>query len=54
MAEMLGVVVDMFGFYNLDDAEVAPVQSSVPRVFLAGTGLGPGIYRRRLSRCLKQ
>ena len=41
MTEMLGVDVDVFGFCGLDDAEVAPVQSSVPRVFLAGTGLAP-------------
>ena len=41
LADMLGVDVDAFGFYNPDDAEMMPVQSDAPGVFLAGTGLGP-------------
>jgi heterodisulfide reductase subunit A len=41
IAHMLGVDVDEFGFYNADNAEMTPVESSVPGVFLAGTGLGP-------------
>jgi len=41
IAQMLGVEVDEFGFYNADDAEMTPVESGVPGVFLAGTGLGP-------------
>jgi heterodisulfide reductase subunit A len=41
IAEMLGVDVDDFGFYNADNAELMPVESGVAGVFLAGTGLGP-------------
>ncbi len=41
VAHMLGVDVDEFGFYNADNAEMTPVESGVPGVFLAGTGLGP-------------
>jgi heterodisulfide reductase subunit A len=38
---MLGVGVDEFGFYAATDAEMTPVESGVPGVFLAGAGLGP-------------
>lgn len=41
IAEMLGVEADEFGFYNPENAEMTPVESGVPGVFLAGTGLGP-------------
>jgi heterodisulfide reductase subunit A len=41
IAEMLGVGVDDFGFYLASDAEMTPVESGVPGVFLAGAGLGP-------------
>jgi len=41
IAHMLDVNVDEFGFYNADNAEMTPVESGVPGIFLAGTGLGP-------------
>jgi heterodisulfide reductase subunit A len=41
IAEMLGIDVDAFGFYVPSDAEMTPVESRVPGVFLAGVGLGP-------------
>jgi len=41
VAEMLGIGVDEFGFYTATDVEMTPVESRVPGVFLAGTGLGP-------------
>jgi heterodisulfide reductase subunit A len=41
IAEMLGVGIDEFGFYAATDAEMTPVESGVPGVFLAGAGLGP-------------
>jgi heterodisulfide reductase subunit A len=41
VAEMLGVEADEFGFYNPENAEMTPVESGVPGIFLAGTGLGP-------------
>ena len=41
VAQMLGVDVDEFGFYNADNAEMTPIESGVPGIFLAGTGLGP-------------
>jgi heterodisulfide reductase subunit A len=41
VAEMLGIDIDEFGFYVPSDAEMTPVESPVPGVFLAGAGLGP-------------
>ena len=41
VAEMLGIEADEFGFYNPENAEMTPVESGVPGIFLAGTGLGP-------------
>ncbi len=41
VAKMLGIGVDEFGFYTTNDAEMTPVESRVPGVFLAGAGLGP-------------
>ncbi|HUX78091.1 MAG TPA: CoB--CoM heterodisulfide reductase iron-sulfur subunit A family protein [Anaerolineae bacterium] len=41
LAEVLGIGVDEFGFYTASDAEMTPVESGVPGVFLAGAGLGP-------------
>jgi len=41
IAEMLGIGADEFGFYTTTDAEMTPVESGVPGIFLAGTGLGP-------------
>jgi len=41
LAEVLGISVDEFGFYTASDAEMTPVESGVPGVFLAGAGLGP-------------
>jgi heterodisulfide reductase subunit A len=41
LAGTLGVDVDEFGFYTAPDAEMTPVESGVPGVFLAGACLGP-------------
>jgi len=41
VAQMLGVKVDDFGFYDSANAEMTPIESGVPGVFLAGAGLGP-------------
>ena len=41
VAEVLGIGTDEFGFYTATDAEMAPMESGVPGVFLAGAGLGP-------------
>jgi len=41
LAEMLGLTGDGSGFYVPLDAEMAPVESNVPGIFLAGAGLGP-------------
>ena len=41
VAQMLGVGVDEFGFYSSENAEMTPIESGVPGIFLAGTGLGP-------------
>jgi heterodisulfide reductase subunit A len=41
LAETLGIGVDEFGFYTAADTEMTPVESGLPGVFLAGTGLGP-------------
>jgi heterodisulfide reductase subunit A len=41
LAGVLGVDVDEFGFYTAPDAEMTPVESGVPGVFLAGACLGP-------------
>jgi len=41
LAEVLGISVDEFGFYAASDAEMTPMQSGVPGIFLAGAGLGP-------------
>ncbi len=41
IAELLGIDVDEFGFYDASDAEMTPVESREPGVFLAGVGLGP-------------
>lgn len=41
LAEILGIEVDKFGFYTAHDAEMTPVESGVPSIFLAGVGLGP-------------
>jgi heterodisulfide reductase subunit A len=41
VAEMLGLAVDENGFFNASNQELSPLESSVPRVFLAGAGLGP-------------
>jgi len=41
LAEMLGLASDGSGFYVSADAEMSPVESDVPGVFLAGAGLGP-------------
>jgi len=41
LAEVLGISVDEFGFYTASDAEMTPMESGVPGVFLAGAGLGP-------------
>ncbi len=42
LAEMLGLAGDGSGFYVPANAELLPVESDVPGVFLAGAGLGPG------------
>ena len=41
LAAMLGLASDGSGFYVPADAEVSPLESHVPGVFLAGAGLGP-------------
>lgn len=41
IAELLGINVDEFGFYSATDAEMTPMESRVPGVFLAGAGGGP-------------
>ena len=41
LAEVLGISVDEFGFYTTPDAEMTPMESGVPGIFLAGAGLGP-------------
>jgi heterodisulfide reductase subunit A len=41
VAEVLGIGVDESGFYLSADGEMAPAESGVPGVFLAGVGLGP-------------
>ncbi len=41
LAQILGISVDAFGFYTASDAEMTPVESGVPGVFLAGAALGP-------------
>jgi heterodisulfide reductase subunit A len=41
LARILGIGVDEFGFYTSTDVEMAPVESGVPGIFLAGADLGP-------------
>ena len=41
LTEMLGLAGDGSGFYVPANAEIRPVQSEMPGVFLAGAGLGP-------------
>jgi len=41
LSQVLGIDVDEFGFYTAPDAEMTPVESGVPGVFLAGACLGP-------------
>ena len=41
LAQTLGISVDEFGFYIASDTEMAPVESNVPGIFLAGAALGP-------------
>jgi len=41
LAEMLGLAGDGSGFYVPANAELLPVESDLPGVFLAGAGLGP-------------
>lgn len=41
IAEMLGLVMDDNGFFTASDEELEPMNSVVPCIFLAGTGLGP-------------
>jgi heterodisulfide reductase subunit A len=41
MAEMLGLVTDVYGFFSAANDELSPMESGVPRVFLAGAALGP-------------
>ena len=41
LAEVLGIGVDEFGFYTTSDAEMAPTDSGVAGIVLAGAGLGP-------------
>jgi heterodisulfide reductase subunit A len=41
IAEMLGLVMDDNGFFTACDEELEPMNSVVPGIYLAGTGLGP-------------
>ena len=41
VAKMLGLITDKYGFFNSNDAELAPVESRISGVFLAGASLGP-------------
>jgi heterodisulfide reductase subunit A len=38
---MLGIEADEYGFYESENAEMTPIESGIPGVYLAGTGLGP-------------
>lgn len=41
VASMLGLTVDNYGFFQALDGELAPVDSPLPGIFLAGAALGP-------------
>ncbi len=41
LAEMLGLVTDVYGFFSAANEELSPVESGIPGVFLAGAALGP-------------
>ncbi|NMC13737.1 MAG: CoB--CoM heterodisulfide reductase iron-sulfur subunit A family protein [Chloroflexi bacterium] len=41
IAEMLNLEMDENGFFTASNEELEPVVSAEPRIFLAGTGLGP-------------
>jgi heterodisulfide reductase subunit A len=41
IAEMLGIELDEFGFYEPESEEMKPVESGLEGIFLAGAGLGP-------------
>jgi len=41
LAKRLGLKTDHYGFLQADNDELAPVESNVPNVFLAGAALGP-------------
>jgi heterodisulfide reductase subunit A len=41
MANMLGLEVDPFGWWVEQEANLAPLETKRPGVFLAGSGIGP-------------
>ena len=41
LAEILGITIDQYGFFEAADSELSPVESAMPGVFLAGAALGP-------------
>jgi heterodisulfide reductase subunit A len=41
VAQLLGLATDEYGFFDAANGELAPVESGIPGVFLAGAALGP-------------
>ena len=41
MADMLGLTTDEYGYFNVKNEELSPMESSVPGIFVAGMALGP-------------
>jgi heterodisulfide reductase subunit A len=41
VAQLLGLDVDVYGYFQATDEELSPVASGIPGVFLAGASLGP-------------
>jgi len=41
LARSLGLVTDEYGFFDAVDGELAPVESGIPGIYLAGAALGP-------------
>jgi len=38
---MLGLTTDEYGYFNVKNEELSPMESSVPGIFVAGMALGP-------------
>jgi len=41
VADMLGLTTDEYGYFNVKNEELSPMESSVPGIFVAGMALGP-------------